>query len=293
MTFHTKMYAAVQGFEPEGDLRSLVFDDMAVDYWRVHGHAQARGRYVSMHPRVVMFLDDRVLSISKVKEANPRKCAACYIPAGVQIWGHLDEPGELKHVDIHLTLGNLKDIVGADTRINRPLFLPFLGPLAPLARFMRAECIATPCNRARVKTLVRAILNEMFQLDRAITPSDGREDEWLDTLRDIVFERMGHRISVDELAERSHLSRTHFNRLFRSKTGLSPYAWILQMKIAYAIRLLKQGMPIADVTNVTGFADQAHFSRVFKDEIGTPPGQWAKSNAILENGPILQDRLTH
>ena len=37
MTFHPRMYAAVQGFQPLAELRSLALDRMVVDYWRVKG----------------------------------------------------------------------------------------------------------------------------------------------------------------------------------------------------------------------------------------------------------------
>ena len=45
MTFHPRMYAAVQGFQPLAELRSLALDRMVVDYWRVKGSASAGGSH--------------------------------------------------------------------------------------------------------------------------------------------------------------------------------------------------------------------------------------------------------
>ena len=56
MGFHPHMYASVRGFDLVDPLCNLVFDQMTVDLWRVVAQEGARGRYVSMHPRIVLLL---------------------------------------------------------------------------------------------------------------------------------------------------------------------------------------------------------------------------------------------
>lgn len=283
------MYAAVRGFDPLGEIRCLRFDDMVVDYWRVQGQSRANGRYVSMHPRLVLILDDRALSISRGKDAAPSAAAACYIPAGLQVWASLDEPGELKHIDIHLSMPRLKALAAADAPIDRMLVLPSLGPLAPLVRVLKDECVAVRPSLPRVDRMVSAIVQEMYLVGRAGLCVGDKGDAWLQAIRAYVFERMEQRIAVDDLAALSGLSRTHFNRIFRKSMAMSPHAWVTGIKIDYAKRLLCRGLPLAEVTNVTGFADQAHFSRSFKLGTGQSPGAWARANAPGQNGPIIQD----
>lgn len=289
MSFHPRMYAAVRGFQPLDEMRCLRFDDMVVDYWRVQVQSRAAGRYVSMYPRLVLILDDRALSISRGKHAASGAAAACYIPAGVQVWASLDEPGELKHIDIHLSLPRLKALAGADAPIDRMLVFPSLGPLAPLVRVLQDECVSIRPSLPRVDRLVSAIVQETCLIDRAGLGGGDKGDAWLHTMRAHVFERMEHRIAVDDLAALSGLSRTHFNRVFRKRTAMSPHAWVTGIKIDYAKRLLCRGLPLAEVTNVTGFADQAHFSRSFKLGTGRSPGAWARANTPGPDGPIIQD----
>ncbi|MEQ9243803.1 AraC family transcriptional regulator [Roseovarius indicus] len=292
MTFHPRMYAAVQGFQPLAELRSLALDRMVVDYWRVKGSASAGGRYASLHPRFVLILDDRRLSLSRARGATPEPAAGCYIPAGLEVWGTIEEPGELCHVDIHLPLNRLRELVEPGTALDRPVILPDLGPLALLAGMLRDACAAARQSPARGEALARAAVTEIFHLDRAGRPDGGAGNGRLDRLRSHVFERMAQRIVIDDLARASGLSRTHFNRTFRRETGQSPYQWVLGIKLGYAKRLLVHGLPCAEVAQVTGFADQAHFSRSFRAETGLAPARWAQGHAAGGDGPIVQDNPT-
>ncbi|WP_422028398.1 helix-turn-helix domain-containing protein [Roseovarius sp.] len=287
MSFHPRMYAAVQGFQPLGELKSLSLDRMVVDYWRVRGRAGAGGRYASLHPRFVLILDDRRLSLSRARGGAAEPAAGCYIPAGLEIWGTLPEAGELRHVDIHLPLARLRELTEPCTPLDRPVILPELGPLAPLAGLLRDECTAAKPSGPRGEALARAAVTEMFHLGRA--GQLGHGETWLDTLRAHVLDRMAHRIAIDDLARAAGLSRTHFNRTFRRATGQSPYRWVLGLKLGYAKRLLVHGVPCAEVAQVTGFADQAHFSRSFRAETGAAPAHWAREQAAGPNGPIVQD----
>lgn len=290
MSFHPRMYAAVQGFQPLGELKTLALDRMVVDYWRVEGRAGAGGRYASIHPRFVLILDDGRLSLSRRRDGAAELAAGCYIPAGLEIRGRLDEAAELRHVDIHLPLNRLRELAPPDTALDRPVILPDLGPLAPLAGLLRDECAAAKPSAQRGEALARAAVTEMFHLGRA--GQLGGDATWLNRLRAHVLERMAHRIAIDDLARTAGLSRTHFNRSFRRATGQSPYRWVLGLKLGYAKRLLVHGVPCAEVAQLTGFADQAHFSRSFRTETGAAPAHWARGQAVRANGPIVQDNAS-
>jgi AraC family transcriptional regulator len=79
-------------------------------------------------------------------------------------------------------------------------------------------------------------------------------------------------IRLSEMAAEVHLSEYHFARLFRQTVGISPYKYVLQMKIAQAKNLIRQQKKsCSDVAYILNFSDQAHFSHVFKRFTGYSP----------------------
>ena len=82
-------------------------------------------------------------------------------------------------------------------------------------------------------------------------------------------------ITLDELAAQVHLSPYHLLRLFKATYGLPPHAYLTQLRVQRAKRLLLAGQSIATVAVDVGFSDQSHLSRHFKRIVGVPPGQYA------------------
>ena len=81
-------------------------------------------------------------------------------------------------------------------------------------------------------------------------------------------------ITLDELAATIHLSIFHFSRLFKNTVGVSPYQFVLQMKIEYAKKLIKRKEPVGDIAYSLGFTDSAHFCNAFKKFTGQSPLQF-------------------
>jgi AraC-like DNA-binding protein len=95
--------------------------------------------------------------------------------------------------------------------------------------------------------------------------------------KEMLRSRMDGRISIAEVADACHLSRSHFARAFRETTGLTPIDWLQAQRIARARELLRgSDMPLAEVATACGFADQSHFTRVFSRVEGAPPGHWRR-----------------
>ncbi len=83
--------------------------------------------------------------------------------------------------------------------------------------------------------------------------------------------------SLDRLSRVAGLSRFHFLRVFRKHISLPPHAYLTQIRIRRAQKLLREGRPIADVALDTGFTDQSHLNRHFKRLVGVTPGAYSNS----------------
>jgi AraC-like DNA-binding protein len=81
-------------------------------------------------------------------------------------------------------------------------------------------------------------------------------------------------ITLGDLAAIAQFSPYHTLRTFRSSVGLTPHAYLIQIRIEEGKRLLRIGNSISDVSASTGFTDQSHFTRHFKRIMGVTPGQY-------------------
>jgi AraC-like DNA-binding protein len=104
------------------------------------------------------------------------------------------------------------------------------------------------------------------QLDQALIP---RVQRYLN-------DHIAQRVSLAELAQISGLPPLKLLRLFRQATGLPPHAYLIQLRVNQAKRLLAAGLPLVQVALDTGFADQSHLHRHFKRLVGVTPGQYAQ-----------------
>ena len=79
--------------------------------------------------------------------------------------------------------------------------------------------------------------------------------------------------SVASLAARIHLSRAAFARRFAEAVGISPLAYLTQLRMQLAkVALAERGISVAAASVLTGYATEAAFSRAFKRIYGCPPG---------------------
>lgn len=90
-----------------------------------------------------------------------------------------------------------------------------------------------------------------------------------------------HEITVGDLARQVFVSETHFRRLFQKVFGVSPVQFIRQRRIDRACALLRTtDLPIKQVAQSCGFAEDAFFSRVFHRLVGTSPAAYRKAELI-------------
>jgi AraC family transcriptional regulator len=85
-------------------------------------------------------------------------------------------------------------------------------------------------------------------------------------------------VSVDQVARQCGLSRGWFCQAFKRTTGQAPHRWLQQARVERAQALLLGDMPIVEVADRCGFADQSHLTRVFGRLVGMPPARWRALN---------------
>jgi transcriptional regulator GlxA family with amidase domain len=99
---------------------------------------------------------------------------------------------------------------------------------------------------------------------------------WRENLvKQLILERLGETLEVNELAQACALSRSHFSRAFKCSTGLSPQDWIRHQRIARAKQLIQNtDLTLTQISLECGFCDQAHFCHIFTRSEGINPFAW-------------------
>jgi AraC-like DNA-binding protein len=88
-------------------------------------------------------------------------------------------------------------------------------------------------------------------------------------------ERLACPLTLAELAGLARTSVRHFCRAFRASTGCSPHQYLLRQRVERAKTLLAQGrMPLCDIAQSLGFADQSQFTRTFRRHAGFTPASY-------------------
>lgn len=104
-----------------------------------------------------------------------------------------------------------------------------------------------------------------------------RDETMLRGVIDIMRARHAETLHLDELADAVGLTAFQLIGLFKRTVGLTPHAWLTQVRLNAACRHLRQGVPPADVAMRSGFYDQAALNKHFKRCYGITPLQFARA----------------
>ncbi|MEU9519732.1 AraC family transcriptional regulator [Streptomyces sp. NPDC048224] len=112
---------------------------------------------------------------------------------------------------------------------------------------------------------------------RATTDAVPGSERIARVVRDRLVDQLLAPPSLAALATDLGLSRYQLLRAFRTATGMPPYAWLAQHRVARARGLLEGGLRPAEVAALVGFADQAHLTRWFRRVLGVTPAAYRNS----------------
>lgn len=112
-----------------------------------------------------------------------------------------------------------------------------------------------------------AVLNRRVQTGDATI---ARSQQWL-------AEHYDRPHPVAEVTRNSGLSERSFKRRFREATGLSPMAYVQNMRLEEAKQYLESGdEPVEAIAGAVGYEDPSFFSRLFRRQVGLTPAQYRR-----------------
>ncbi len=94
-------------------------------------------------------------------------------------------------------------------------------------------------------------------------------------------------ITIDDMVEKTHMSKATLQRKMISFFGISPMQYIHRLRLNHAaVLLLSKKKTIAEIATEVGYNNLSSFNRMFFKEFGMSPSDWRKSE---KNHPIPGD----
>ena len=94
--------------------------------------------------------------------------------------------------------------------------------------------------------------------------------------RDYLHANARFDIGLDQVAAAAGVDRFRLTRAFKAAYGLAPHAYLVQLRLSKARRMLSSGAQPATVAMELGFADQSHLGRWFVRAYGLTPAMYRK-----------------
>jgi AraC family transcriptional regulator len=93
-------------------------------------------------------------------------------------------------------------------------------------------------------------------------------------LKEFVTEHLDEPLNVATLAKMTNRSQFHFSRAFTRSVGMSPYRYVVHLRLRRAVEMVRDGkFSLAEIATKTGFADQSHLTRWVRRVHGVSPTQ--------------------
>ncbi|MBR1218993.1 helix-turn-helix transcriptional regulator [Bradyrhizobium sp. U87765 SZCCT0131] len=209
-----------------------------------------------------------------------------FLPAGQECDVLLHDALESTHI-------YLRSDLFADPELPRSLIgglAPMLGEKDAVLEHLAAAVGDTitgnlPGSSLFVDPIARAIANRFIAINYHQRPAGtGKSPQTLSArqmqrVRDYVEANLSDDIRLDALAGLCGRSTEYFVRLFKAATGVSPYQYVLNLRIERAKALLAdERHSIADVALQCGFSHQEHLTRMFRRFTGVTPGRYRRSH---------------
>ncbi|MGE8322056.1 MAG: AraC family transcriptional regulator [Pseudomonas sp.] len=150
-------------------------------------------------------------------------------------------------------------------------------------RLARASALAFQSVHGQDLRIVRqtamddllACLTRHLHWRRRINP-DPRLPLSAQRARDYLHANLERDIGLEDLAQACGIDRFRLSRAFKAAFGLAPHAYLIQLRLARARRLLAQGQTPAEVAMALGFADQSHLGRWFRRAYQLTPADYRR-----------------
>ncbi|MFC4055158.1 helix-turn-helix domain-containing protein [Actinomadura syzygii] len=96
-------------------------------------------------------------------------------------------------------------------------------------------------------------------------------------LREYLDDHYAVPVSLSDMAALARVSQATLVRRFHADLGLAPHEYLVSRRIDAARAMVRSGLPLPEIAQLTGFADQSHLHRHFTRIVGVTPGRYRRN----------------
>ncbi len=101
----------------------------------------------------------------------------------------------------------------------------------------------------------------------------------VNTVVAFIEEHAAETVGVKKLASVVNMSPFHFARMFKGALGVPPHAYITNVRMDRAKKLLESSsLSLREIATTVGYQTQAHFTGVFHKQVGMTPRTYRLSS---------------
>ena len=144
-------------------------------------------------------------------------------------------------------------------------------------RLQITDYILKPVNYEEFGTCIDNMKIARFKSTHEETRNLG-EERTIHGLTRYLQEHLKEEISLSVLAEEFHLNPQYISQLFKNEIGVNFLTYLTNIRLEHAKKLLiSTSLPIAEVSEQSGYGDYRVFTKVFKKNEGITPSQYRKA----------------
>ncbi len=121
------------------------------------------------------------------------------------------------------------------------------------------------------------VLELLTYLNRHWAKDSSQSENFAVAVMGYINTHLHENIKIDDVCEAVHMSKYHFCRKFKEKTGQTFMEYLLKTRIVQATEFLtKTDMSVGEISDRCGFSSVSYFCRVFKESTGKSPLKYKK-----------------
>ena len=129
------------------------------------------------------------------------------------------------------------------------------------------------------------ILAQLWELFSFLMEENQTKEDPINTALNLIHSQYMTPLTVQQMADRVHLERTYFSKIFSEKMGISPQRYLIEYRMKQAKTFLLLGYGVTTTAISVGYTDIYNFSKIFKQRFGEAPSHYQR-NCKKNEAPI-------
>ena len=137
-------------------------------------------------------------------------------------------------------------------------------------------------SRQNILEDIKPNLQDLRNQDDNAQPMPQEDLDWLKLVEKTMISNLGKMVyNLDHLAMDVHVSRSQLNRRVKQLTGMTPSAYMLEVRLQIVRQMLENGKAttVKEAIYNVGIKETKHFSRQFKNRFGKTPSAFLDMSA--------------